>query len=371
MARPAAIFRGNLARQGYYPDASVPDRVTVDWEVAGVNKTDYTAAKASPVQTPAGDLVVPGDTGSLYSVSPQGTVNWAVATRPSTHGIHGTPVVANGTVYVGAYDGAMYAFDAASGRQRWRTTVGGSIGASPAYVDGTVYIAVEFPEPSGSVVALDAGTGQVVWEDDRIQDHPHSTPAIDLAADRLVVGANDGYLYAWTFGSREFAWKFNTGRPIKGPIATYDGAAFFGSWDYNVYRVDLRSGTEDWDRSFTTGYNVMSGPAIDPSTDTVYVGSHDNHLYALDANAGELRWSYETESDVLGCPTIAGDRVLFGSEDTHLYALEKRTGEYVWDVPNDGWVTSTPIVGADGGIYYTERAGEEGDGSLVRLAGVE
>jgi len=102
---------------------------------------------------------------------------------------------------------------------------------------------------------------------------------------------------------------------IKGPIATYDGGAYFGSWDHNVYRVNLEDGTEDW--SFQTGNLVMSGPALDPELDTVFIGSHDGNLYALDAQSGERHWSFETDLAITGCPTRlrpAGARRLEGHD---------------------------------------------------------
>ncbi|PSP86297.1 cell surface protein [Halobacteriales archaeon QS_1_68_17] len=356
-------FRGGLRRRGVYPQATVPASVTVDWTVPDVNTGEHTAAKASPVRAPGGDVVVPGDTGQVRRVTPDGEVRWVADTDHSTRGIHGTPAIANGAVYVGAYDGALYAFDIESGERRWRADLADAIGSSPAYHDGTVYIAVEYYDPSGAMYGVDAGTGEVVWDDQRPTDHPHSTCAVDRAAGRLVVGANDGTLYAWRYPDRSFAWTFDTGRAIKGPVATYDGSAFFGSWDGNVYRVALDDGSKEW--AFETDGLVMSGPSVEPSTGRVYVGSHDSYLYALDAATGERQWSFDTGGTVLGCPTVTRDHVLVGSYDRHLYALDKETGAGVWNVSADGWVTSTPLV-TDDAVYFTARASEayleDGDG---------
>ena len=151
----------------------------------------------------------------------------------------------------------------------------------------------------------------------------------------------------------EFAWTFPTGEPIKGPIATYDGSAFFGSWDWNVYRVDLADGTEEW--RFETGNLVMSGPSVEAATDTVYVGSHDSNLYALDAATGDERWAFDTNGSLIGCPTVAGDRVLVGAYDGSCHAVEAATGDEVWRVQGVGRATSTPLV-TDDAVYFTDRA---------------
>ncbi|MDS0476534.1 PQQ-binding-like beta-propeller repeat protein [Natrinema sp. 1APR25-10V2] len=365
-----AIFRGNLQRHGYFPDEKLPESLDRQWRLDGVNKSNYGAAKSSPVAAPTGDLIIAADTGSIYAVTPEGEVRWSAATDPSPSGIHGTPVIADGTVYVGAYDGALYAFDVETGQRRWKTVVAGFIGSSPAYHDGTIYTAVEFGDPDGSVVAVDAKTGDLEWEATEPTSHPHSTLAIDTTADILAVGANDGYCYAWHFSDREFAWKFNTGRPIKGPVAIYDGAVFFGSWDYNVYRVGIDDGEEQWNRSFTTDSTVMSGPAIDTDAGRLYIGSNDNALYALDCESGEEQWRYETEGDVMGCPTVTAEHVVFGSNDTNVYVLDKESGEHVWDYNTSGHVSSTPLV-RDGSFYLANRATESDSGGFYRFGAAE
>ena len=101
-----------------------------------------------------GDVVIAGDTGEVRRVTPEGEVVWGSSVEPTTRGIHGTPAVANGTVYVGAYDGALYAFDLDSGERFWRVKLGDAIGSSPGYYDGTVYIAVEYDDPSGALFGI-------------------------------------------------------------------------------------------------------------------------------------------------------------------------------------------------------------------------
>ncbi|MFD1633301.1 PQQ-binding-like beta-propeller repeat protein, partial [Haloplanus ruber] len=301
-------------------------------------------------------------------VTPAGDIVWTAAVEETARGIHGTPALANETVYVGAYDGALYAFDLATGERFWRRSLGDAIGSSPGYHDGVVHIAVEYYEPSGAMFGVDAVTGEVVWDDRRPTDHPHSTAAIDPAAGRLVVGANDGHLYAWTYPDLSFAWSFETGDAIKGPVAIHDGSAFFGSWDRRVYRVDLADGRHEW--AAETDGRVMSGPAVEAATDTVYVGSHDSRCYALDAASGAVRWTFDTGGRITGCPTVAGDHVLVGSYDRSCYALDKRTGDRVWAVDGVGDVTSTPVV-VDGAVYFADRAAESFlDGGDGRAGGV-
>ena len=357
-------FRVTLGRHGYR-DVSAPEAVERTWRLPNVNVGNHTAAKASPLPTPSGDLIVPGDTGLVYRVSPEGEVRWRAATDPSVRGIHGTPAIVDDAVYVGAYDGTLYAFDLETGIRNWKTKLGDAIGSSPLYHDGHLFVAVEYYDPSGSLFAVDAASGEVAWVDDRPTDHPHSSPAIDEATGTLVVGSNDGVLYAWDYPELEFAWTFETGAAIKGPIATYDGSAFVGSWDDHVYRVDLETGREEW--AFEAGDMVMSGPGIDEATGSVFVGSHDDNLHALDAGTGEARWSFPTDGWLIGCPAVTDSSVLVGSYDGHCYCVEKATGRERWRAPGTGWVTSTPLV-HDGAVYFTDRATEERSGGLYKFS---
>jgi outer membrane protein assembly factor BamB len=352
-------FRGGLRNRGFV-DATVPPRVRVDWTLP-VNSGTHTAAKSTPVAV-GGDVVVAGDTGELRRVSPDGEVRWRAAVEPTTRGIHGTPAVANGQVYVGAYDGAMYAFDLATGRRAWRTDIGDAIGSSPVYLNGVCYIAVEYAEPSGSVAAVDTASGAVRWLDGWPTDHPHSTLALDRDAGRLVVGANDGVCYAWSFPKLERAWTFETGGAIKGPVAVHDGLAIFGSWDHQVYALSLDDGSEVW--SFEADADVMSGPAV--ANGQVYVGSHDSRLYALDAASGAEQWRFDTDGWLIGSVTATRDHVLVGSYDARLYAVDASSGEEAWHVTGRGHATSAAFV-TDDAVYYAERATDRRVGLLYRL----
>ena len=53
----------------------------------------------------------------------------------------------------------------------------------------------------------------------------------------------------------------------------------------------------------------------------VYVGSHDDWVYALDAATSELRWRYQTGDEIRSSPTVSDGIVYVGSRDGHVYAL--------------------------------------------------
>lgn len=67
--------------------------------------------------------------------------------------------VANGKIYVGSYDGNVYALKAASGAKLWSFPTGGEVFSSPAVAKGVVYVGSN----DKNVYALNAATGAKLW----------------------------------------------------------------------------------------------------------------------------------------------------------------------------------------------------------------
>ena len=126
-------------------------------------------------------------------------------------------------------------------------------------------------------------------------------------------------------------------------------------------------GTVRW--VFPTGGAVHSSPAV--TDGTVYVGSRDGRLYALDAATGALRWEYRTESWVESSPAVVDGSVYFGSQDGRLRALDAATGALRWEFDAGFGVDSSPAVaggivyfGADRGLFAVDVASGEPRWSL-------
>ena len=62
------------------------------------------------------------------------------------------------------------------------------------------------------------------------------------------------------------------------PAIGSEGTVYVGSWDKKLYAINGKSGDKLWE--FETGGYVLSSPSIGPDG-TVYVGSHDNKLYSI------------------------------------------------------------------------------------------
>ena len=114
----------------------------------------------------------------------------------------------------------------------------------------------------------------------------------------------------------------------------------------------------------TVAYGVVYAPTV--AYGVVYAGSDDNRVYALDAETGELLWSFETEDVIRSSPTVTVGAVYVGSNDNHVYALDRETGELLWKYETGDWVQYSPPV-RHGTVYVA--AMSEGDRRVHALDG--
>ena len=79
---------------------------------------------------------------------------------------------------------------------------------------------------------------------------------------------------------------------------------------------------------------VPQRSAVEPKVDgTVYVGSADHNVYALNARTGTKVWSFSTPDYVDSSPRVVDGIVYVGSNAGGVFALKARTGAQVWWSP--------------------------------------
>lgn len=136
--------------------------------------TDPSPLEDRPTTSPASVYALAADDGTIQWESEAGEVR-----------ITASPVLADGTVFVGADDGVLRALSVVDGTTEWTHTVGSEGSETPVVHDGTVYA-----NSQGSLVALDASDGTVRWEhesDDLAAQLVGTTGALYAkAGDRLL-----------------------------------------------------------------------------------------------------------------------------------------------------------------------------------------
>lgn len=236
---------------------------------------------------PDGNIYTGNTGGAIYSFTPNGKLRWADQTGNSvwTMPAYG----AGGVTYWGSLDRDVRAIDPA-GAVKWSTpTLGFVISSAALGSDGTIYIA----SFDGHLYALDPATGLPKWSF-ATNDHIYSSPALEQDAQGHTT------------------------------------AIFVASADGSVYKLDP-SGRLEW--SYDTGDVIRSSLGLGPAPagehrDVLYFGAGDGTLYALNADSGTRRWSFNTTSsdpilhdrnDLNSSPALGLHGVYIGSEDGNLW----------------------------------------------------
>jgi outer membrane protein assembly factor BamB len=135
-------------------------------------------------------------------------------------------------------------------------------------------------------------------------------------------------------------WQFKAKDGVESTAAIADGTAYIGSFDQHLYALDLKSGRQKW--------SYKAGPFKAPvavHAGSIYAGDEDGGFHCLDAANGTKRWTFDAGAEVTSGAAFAGDDVLFGAGNGTLYCLTQKDGKKKWDfaIPG-GPVNATPAV---------------------------
>jgi len=202
---------------------------------------------------------------------------------------------------------------------------------------GAHVVRVELTDAHGRVTSrtvsfwTGGGDFEVAWRQ-RLGGSCQSTPTI--ARGRVCVGSNDGTMSVFEAATGEPLWQFATGGEVRStPLVSADGdTLYFGSADGNLYAVDP-DGAEIW--RFDAGGAIYGSPLL--VGELVVCGTADGDVVALERGTGALAWrSGAPEYAIEVAPCAGEDGVYVGSWDRYAYALELATGELRWRRPSAG-----------------------------------
>lgn len=229
-------------------------------------------------------------------------VVWAYTMRDNSRWVV-TPIVANGLMYVPEGTGRIVAFDALTGELVWEQTrdFPDDISTSEAYrrhrgvsiYRDTIY----WGTADSYLVALDARTGSVRWEvetADYRDGEGHAHPPL-IADGKVFIGMTGG----------DFA--------ARGKLQAFDAETGEHLWTFYTIpgREDPGAETWDWDADFPPrGAATWNTISFDPELNLVYASTgqpspwttatrglgdslYTNSIVAVDADSGELRWHYQ------------------------------------------------------------------------------
>jgi polyvinyl alcohol dehydrogenase (cytochrome) len=326
-----------------------------------------------------------------------------------------TPAVVDGVVYFAGWDGKVYAVHAADGSAVWTTTVPHLVDSSPAVTTDRVYVG----DNNGLLHALDRTSGAIVWSKPaETVGSPHlwSSPTVIADANIVVVGVasaeeSNAAGKAFTFRGSVVAldattgdkkWQFYTtsndanGGPGVGvwATATVDpalGLLYIGSG--NAYAspagpnsdallaIRYATGTLEWAHQFQANdvfelYTASLGVDSDVGAsanlfsaggkDLVGVGVKNGTYYALDRKTGAMVWQRHVSSGselggVMGASAYANGAIyVAGNEgvagNTTLLGINATDGSVLWTKSIVG-TTYASLAQAGGVVYLSTTKG--------------
>lgn len=379
---------------GSGPDAAAGDDAAAEWVRHG---HDLANTRAVPDET-ALDPTTVADLAPAWEVD-------------DILGVTGTPAVVDGVAYVGDWTGHLRALDAETGDQVWVHELGdGYVGGSVA-VDDTQVVVGTF---DARLVAVDRATGEPLWEAS-VDDHPKAvvfgSPV--LVDGVVVVGVGSfevfapgdpptfrGSVVALDAATGEEVWRFwlTKGDATEAPgvsiwsspaVDTERGVLYVGTGQAYalpaparsdaLLALDLRTGEEVWTTQFTSGdaWTITDPSGLDADvgaapnlfeadgTDAVGVGDKAGAYRALDRDTGEILWERQlteggAQGGVMASAAVADSTVYVasndGGRDAVLAALDADTGEERWRSDVGAHVTG-PVTWANGVLYLADDSG--------------
>ena len=266
----------------------------------------------------------------------------------------------------------------------WTFETAAPFEASPAVVGGVVYAGTG----DHRVVALDTGTGMLLWES-AVTGPVASSPAV--AGDLLYIGLRDGRAVALSTEDGSQVWEYQTGDFIVASPAVRDGIVYIGSSDHRLYALDALTGERYW--SYQTDGRIRTGASVSDSV--IAVVSEDRRVHMLDAVSGRYRLDFRMLGQTNGSP-VADDDLVYATDSRGVAAgidwrqkevpFEKtarwmRTTLFVWQLvdtlprpkgfvwsmrqPREGYIF-TPALSGDklflasetGALVAADRAGD-------------
>ena len=260
--------------------------------------------------------------------------------------IESTAAVVNGTVYVGALDGTLYALDAQTGEKKWTHQVEGAIKASPAIHNGVVY----FGDGDGVFHAVDINTQKTQWQ---FTTEGEIISSANVVGNRVLFGSYDGFLYCLNRENGELVWKLETEGYVHGTpgvwtqIASDSGKttnfAIVTGCDSYLRVINIDDGTQT--QQIDLGAYVGASPAI--SQDRVYCGTYGTEILGVALDTAEIAWRYrhpKRRFPFFASAALTEDRVIIGGRDKMVHALSQATGESLWTYTAKSRIESSAVI---------------------------
>ena len=278
------------------------------------------------------------------------------------------PVVHDGVLYVGSFDGAVYAFDVTTGQQKWRYQTGEGLTSGPEII---VTDSDQFLDQLGAAITASE-------KSQRGKRQVSATPVVLNGV--VYIGSEDHYFYALDAASGKVKWRTELGNRVSDAaivrsqllVAYAVGIVGTGPLHQVLYVLDPRDGRIKWS---TEDEGWATHPAL--RENVIYFGVHDDYkvvhntldslllgnrsepapksfpLNAVDLETGRPQWTTQLNGRRPSTPVLSMDTLYVAAFEggdfvmspkgvltnsptiAHVYAVDPSTGKLLWDFEAD------------------------------------
>ncbi|MAU41932.1 MAG: pyrrolo-quinoline quinone [Kordiimonas sp.] len=125
---------------------------------------------------------------------------------------------------------------------------------------------------------------------------------------------------------------YNRARLVSGPVLA-GGRLYTIDVEANISSFDAQTGKKYWSEKLKAkkeSGKVAYGGGIAATNDTVYATTGYGHIAAFDAQTGDKKWSVKIGVPMRGAPTVAENRVFALTHDNQIYAINADDGSIIW-----------------------------------------
>ncbi len=328
---------------------TVGDRVPILSRIESGAKVDPEIA-AMPVVLPAalvnGEWGQPGGSASkaaghyALSANPQRVWTGQVAGATNRMRLAAAPVIGGGRLYAVGSDGAISAFDAATGAPLWvhKPEVDSELrnvvfGGGVSFADGKLYTT----NGAGKVMSHDAASGAQIWNV-KPAGPLRGSPTVDFGS--VYVMTQDNQIVALEAASGKLQWQESASSTASGVFGVAAPAAGQGtviagysSGELVAYRYE--NGRTLWAdalarTNISTSVGALTDIDADPIIDSgrVYALGQGGRMAAYELVTGQRIWELNLAG--ISSPALAGDWIFTLTDDARLLAIARASGKVRW-----------------------------------------
>ncbi len=291
-------------------------------------------------------------------------LRWAFV-FPGVNTAANQPTIANGRLYIGSWDGAVYALDAASGCSYWSFKADAGVRTAVVLAKGLGI----FGDFKGTVYAVNLQNGKLSWKT-KVEDHSQTrlTAAPTVWEDKVYVPVSS--LEEGTAADPNYECCTFRGSIVA--LSLWDGKQIWKGFTIETEPKRIGANKLGTAQFGPSGGSVWNTPTVDAKRGTLYVADGNNYsdppdknsdaILAYDLATGKKKWTRQLHindawnagcmkgQEVANCPIenapdydfgaspvlVTGpdgrDLVLAGQKSGMFFALDPDNGNILWQL---------------------------------------